>query len=56
MKTLEQCTNYVQIYNINVAWRRSGVFIINFEHISHIVLVFPLLTLKDWNPAGMILI
>ena len=27
-------------------WRRSGVFIINFEHISHIVLVFRLLTLS----------
>ena len=26
--------------------RRSGVFIVNFEHISHLVLVFPLLTLK----------
>ena len=25
---------------------RSGVFIVNFEHISHIVLVFPLLTLN----------
>ena len=26
--------------------RRSGIFIINFEHISHLVLVFILLT---WN-------
>ena len=26
--------------------RRSGVFIVNFEQISHIVLVFPLLTLN----------
>ena len=26
--------------------RRSGVFIVNFEHISHLVLVFPLLTLS----------
>ena len=25
-------------------WRRSGVFIINFEHISHLFLVFLLLT------------
>ena len=31
-------------------WRRSGVFIVNFEHISHLVLVFLLLTLyKDVN-------
>ena len=27
-------------------WRRSGVFIVNSEHISHLVLVFLLLTLK----------
>ena len=26
-------------------WRRSGVFIVNFEQISHIALVPPLLTL-----------
>ena len=27
-------------------WRRSGVFTANFEHISHLVLVFLLLTLN----------
>ena len=27
-------------------WRHSGVFIVNFEHISHFVLVFLLLTLS----------
>ena len=27
-------------------WRRSGVFIVNSEHISHLVLVFLLLTLS----------
>ena len=27
-------------------WRRSGVFIVNFEHISHIILVFLLLNLN----------
>ena len=27
-------------------WRRSGVFIVNFEHISHLVLVFLLLILN----------
>ena len=27
-------------------WRRSGVFIVNFEHISHLFLVFLLLTLN----------
>ena len=27
-------------------WRRSNVFIVNFEHISHLALVFLLLTLS----------
>ena len=27
-------------------WRLSGIFIVNFEHISHLVLVFLLLTLN----------
>ena len=27
-------------------WRRSGIFIVNFEHISHLVLLFLLLTLS----------
>ena len=27
-------------------WRRSGVFIVNFQHISHLDLVFLLLTLS----------
>ena len=27
-------------------WRRSGVSIVNFEHISHLALVFLLLTLS----------
>ena len=27
-------------------WRRSSVFIVNFEHITHSVLVFPLFTLN----------
>ena len=29
-----------------VKWRRSGVFIVNFKHISHLALVFLLLTLN----------
>ena len=27
-------------------WRRFGIFFVNFEHISHLVLVFLLLTLN----------
>ena len=33
-------------------WRRSGVFIVNFEHISHLFLVFSLLTLNKYMLAG----
>ena len=33
-------------------WRRSGVFIVKFEHISHLFLVFLLLTLNMQMPAG----
>ena len=35
-ETLEQGVKYVQ----RRQWRRSGFFIVNFEHISHLVLVF----------------
>ena len=35
--------------------RRSGVLIVNFEHNSHFVLVFLLLTLNKQMPAGMLL-
>ena len=28
------------------SWHRSGVFIVNFDHISHVFLVFLLLTLN----------
>ena len=34
-------------------WRRSGVFIVNFEHISHLFLLFLLLTLRKLMLAGM---
>ena len=36
-------------------WRFSGVFIVNFEHISHLVLVLLLLTLSRKMPAFMFL-
>ena len=38
-----------KVNNRNTQWRqwlRSGVFIVNFEHISHLILVFLLLTLS----------
>ena len=34
-------------------WRRFCVFIVNFEYILHLVLVFLLLTLNMWLPAGL---
>ena len=34
-------------------WRRFGVFIINFEHIPYLVLVFLLLTLSRLIPARL---
>ena len=33
------------------SWRRSGVFIVNLHHISHIFLVFLLLALNKEMPA-----
>ena len=33
-------------------WRYSGVFIVNFEQISYLFLVFLLLTLNVYLPAG----
>ena len=34
-------------------FHHSSVFIVNFEHISHLVLVFMLLILRRWMPAGI---
>ena len=36
LETLEQGVKYVQRRH----WRCSGVFIVNFEHISHLAMVF----------------
>ena len=35
-------------------WRCSGVFIVNFEYISHLALVFQLLTLNRYFNAGWV--
>ena len=37
---------------LNQPRRRADVFIVNFEHISHLVLVYLLLTLSMQLPAG----
>ena len=36
------------LFKVNKKIRRSGVFIVNFKQILHVVLVFPLLTLKKY--------
>ena len=54
METSEQCVNSVQVYSKDTGttlMTSPCVFIGNFEQISHIVLVFALLTLKKWMPA-----
>ena len=48
-ETLEQGVKYVQKLTIKIAerrhWRRYGIFIVDFEHISHLVPVFLFLKL-----------
>ena len=41
--TRTRCENMFKVNNKDT-WRRSGVFIVNFEHISHLALVFLLFT------------
>ena len=55
IETVEHGVKYVQNSQKryqNVNWRRSGIFFVNFEHISHHVQAFLLLTLNIWLPAG----
>ena len=49
IETLEQGRNMLKSNNKDTRttpWRRSGIFIVSFEQISHLVLVFLLLTLS----------
>ena len=57
--TLGKGLKYVQSNNKNTRttlWRRSGVFIVNFEDISHLFLVFLLLNLNKYMLAGLFLL
>ena len=47
METPEQFVKSVPSLQQRHHWRRSGVFIINFEKILHIALVFSLWTLNE---------
>ena len=51
----EKCLKLTITTPEQLHWPRSGVFIVNFEHISHAVLVFLLLTLHMYLPAGMLI-
>ena len=42
----ERCTKFTIKTKEHGKWRRSGVFIVNFEHNSHLVLDLLLLTLR----------
>ena len=50
IETLEQGAKCVLSLTVKTAerrhWDRSAIFIVNFEHISHLFLVFLLLTLS----------
>ena len=41
----EICSNLAMKTPERCLWRHSGIFIVNFEHISYLILVFVLLTL-----------
>ena len=43
----EICSNLKMKTSELRQWRRFGVFVVNFEHISHLVLVFSFLTLDS---------
>ena len=44
--------SYIFVKAIETAWQFSSAFIINFEHVSHIVLMFWLLILKKYRLIG----
>ena len=52
METPEQWVKYVENQQKKTPewrhWRRCGVFIVNYKHISHVILAFPSLILNKW--------
>ena len=51
-KWCEICSKLIIKTPEQLQWRRSGVFIVAFEHISHLFLVFLLLTLNKYMLPG----
>ena len=49
--TCEICSKLTIKTSERCQWPRSGGFIVNFEHISHLILTFLLLTLSRYKPA-----
>ena len=50
----EICSKLTLKTSVQRHWYRSGVFILNFEHISYLALVFLLITLSRQMPAGKV--
>ena len=50
----ETCSNLTIKTPEQRQWLCSGVFIVKFEHISHLVLVLLLLTLNRQMPTGLL--
>ena len=51
-KIYESCSKLTVKTPERRQWRRSGVFVFNFEQILHNVPMFASLTLNKWIPAG----
>ena len=54
-ETLNNVWNMFKVNNRDARTTPSGVFIVNFEHISHYALVFLLLNLSKKMPTGFIM-
>ena len=50
--TFQKRSHPASNYMFKVNNRNTSIFIVNFEHVSHLVLLFLLLTLKIKLPAG----
>ena len=51
-ETVDQVWNILKVNNKDTRAQNDAMIIVNFEHISHLLLVFLLLTLSKQMPAG----